>query len=115
MRKQYEYPDSQAFLLIRYPKRTTFPTGVYHWDFCLYIFIGILHVDFNKASKVDHRMLRYLYFPDNPLIWWKQNANEYPNIKKLAVLYFTPSSVNSERLISMAGSIYTENQNILSR
>ena len=31
----------------------------------LYVFIGILHINFNEVNKIDHRMLPYLYFPDN--------------------------------------------------
>ena len=40
------------------------------------------------------------------------NANEYSNTKKLATVDLRPppSSVNSKRLFSAAGSIYTENR-----
>ena len=58
-------------------------------------------------------MLPLLPRQQDPFIWWKQYANEYSNIKKLAVMYLSPppSSVNSERLFSAVGSTYTENRN----
>ena len=57
-----------------------------------------------------------VYFPKKK--WKLRNGPRlptlpYPNIKKLAAMYLSPppSSVNSEKLFSATGSIYTENRN----
>ena len=70
-------------------------------------------------KKVDRRILirsPLLTKQQDSLIWWKQHANEYPNIQKLAVKYLSLhlSSVNYERLFNVAGNIYSENRNRLS-
>lgn len=74
-----------------------------------------------KAAIYELELNKYLTLSllprqEDPLMWWKQHAKEYPNLSKLAVKYLSPppSSVNSERLFSAAGSIYTENRNRLS-
>ena len=58
-------PIHMLFYFLDTENTTTFSTGVYHRDFFLYIFIGILRVNFNKLNKIDRRMLRYLYRSDN--------------------------------------------------
>ena len=63
VRKQYRNPDSDDFLFCRYRKQDYFsnwclPSGFFfvhiHWYF-----------ECHKVNKVDRRMLRYLYRPDN--------------------------------------------------
>lgn len=52
----------------------------------------------------------------NPLNWWRNNSNRYPNISKIAKKYLsTPAtSVPSERVFSTAGDIITAERNQLS-
>ena len=51
----------------------------------------------------------------DPLVWWKENENQYPKIAKWAkrLLGAPPSSVESERLFSIEGNIYTPKRNRL--
>lgn len=53
---------------------------------------------------------------EDPLIWWKTHALEYPNLKILVIKYLSapPSSVNSERLFSAGKLVYSDNRNRLS-
>ena len=58
--------------------------------------------------------LYFIIFID-PLVWWKENENQYPKIAKWAkrLLGAPPSSVESERLFSIGGNIYTPKRNRL--
>ncbi|XP_015782274.1 zinc finger BED domain-containing protein 4-like [Tetranychus urticae] len=49
----------------------------------------------------------------NPLIFWKDNKDNWPHLHNLALRYLTiqPTSVPCERLFSKAGSIITEKRN----
>ena len=51
----------------------------------------------------------------DPMLWWRQNANRYPMLRSLAKRYLgpPPSSVDSERLFSSAGDICTESRSRL--
>ena len=51
----------------------------------------------------------------NPLVWWKTNCHRYPNVSKLAKRFMSapPSSVESERLFSIGGNIYSAKRNRL--
>ncbi|CAN0023281.1 unnamed protein product, partial [Phaeothamnion confervicola] len=52
----------------------------------------------------------------NPLLWWREQEMELPNLAKLArrVLCIPATSVPSERLFSVAGRTVTQRQNRLS-
>ena len=51
----------------------------------------------------------------NPLSWWRVNHNLYPELGKVAnkMLCSPPSSVESERLFSIGGNVYTPHRNRL--
>ena len=51
----------------------------------------------------------------DPLSWWKANAHRYPFLAKLAQVYLCspPSSVQSERIFSIAGEVYDERRSRL--
>lgn len=51
----------------------------------------------------------------DPMLWWRQNANRYPMLRSLARRYLgpPPSSVASERLFSSAGDICTDSRSRL--
>ena len=66
-------PIHMLFYFLDTENKTTFLTDVQHRDFFLYIFIGILHVNFNKVNKADRRMLRYLYCSDNKTLLFGGN------------------------------------------
>ncbi|XP_077975170.1 zinc finger BED domain-containing protein 4-like [Styela clava] len=53
---------------------------------------------------------------ENPIYWWKQNKSIFPCLSSLANKYLScpPSSVESERLFSIGGNIYTPHRNRLS-
>ena len=57
VRKQYGNPDSHAFLFfLDTENKTTFPTGVYHWDFfVVYIrwYFACQHHEKNEKKFVD--------------------------------------------------------------
>lgn len=52
----------------------------------------------------------------NPLNWWRDNANRYPNLSKLSKKYLNipATSVPSERVFSTAGDIITAERSRLS-
>jgi hypothetical protein len=52
---------------------------------------------------------------ESPLIWWKQNCTAYPLLAQLARVHLgaPPTSVDSERLFSVAADIHTPNRNRL--
>jgi hypothetical protein len=60
-----------------------------------------------KAPRLD--------IESEPLLYWK-NEHSFPLIKQLVKKYLCapPSSVESERLFSTAGNIYTNKRNKLS-
>ena len=51
----------------------------------------------------------------DPLSWWKANAHRYPFLAQLAQVYLCspPSSVQSERIFSIAGEVYDERRSRL--
>lgn len=51
----------------------------------------------------------------DPLIWWGQNKDSFPEIRKIAnkMLCSPPSSVESERLFSIGGNVYTPHRSRL--
>jgi len=74
-----------------------------------------------KTAVYNAELAKYLVLPllprnEDPLIWWKTHALEYPNLKSLVIKYLSapPSSVNSERLFSAGKLVYTDNRNRLS-
>jgi hypothetical protein len=52
---------------------------------------------------------------DDPIKWWKQNIGNFQPLKNLVLKFLScpPSSVESERLFSAAGSVCTETRNRL--
>ena len=69
------------------------------------------------VGEVDN----YLKLPklarrENPLLWWKENENKFPNISKLARSYLCipASSTTSERVFSKAGNLVTKKRSSLS-
>nr|XP_012218835.1 PREDICTED: zinc finger BED domain-containing protein 4-like [Linepithema humile] len=71
-----------------------------------------------KRQIYQTELEKYLVLPltkrtDNPISWWKKHHSEFPNLKNLVLKYLSapPSSVNSERLVSSAVNIYTDNRN----
>ena len=76
-------------------------------------------VDSNVTS-IKNEVQAYLNeapinFSSNPLVWWQANSYRYPSISKLASRLLTapPSSVESERLFSIGGNIYSPKRNRL--
>ncbi|XP_039311284.1 zinc finger BED domain-containing protein 4-like [Solenopsis invicta] len=74
-----------------------------------------------KTAVYNAELAKYLVLPlsprnEDPLIWWKTHALEYPNLKILVIKYLSapPSSVNSERLFSAGKLVYSDNRNRLS-
>lgn len=78
----------------------------------------------DRTKKKTHiftaEIEKYLALPlitrkEDPLIWWKTHASEFPNLQILFLKYCSapPSSVNSERLFSAAAAVYTEDRNRL--
>lgn len=51
----------------------------------------------------------------DPLIWWRNNRCSYPELQQIAtkMLCSPPSSVESERLFSIGGNVYTPHRNRL--
>ena len=51
---------------------------------------------------------------DDPVIWWRKNKSKYDVLTTIANKYFSsPSSVESERVFSAGGNIYTPHRNRL--
>ena len=48
----------------------------------------------------------------NPLEWWKQHQNNFPRVAKVARKLFSvqPTSALSERVFSIAGTIFQKNR-----
>ena len=88
-------------------------------------FDGNIQTDYlvyNELERYDKvvQMNKYyidqpLYKTYNPLIWWRTNQQEYPNLAVLArkFLAFPATSVPSERLFSDAGNVLTSKRNRL--
>lgn len=51
----------------------------------------------------------------DPILWWRNNKNLYPQLTKLAVIYLgaPATSTYSERIFSEAGNIYTQKRSVL--
>lgn len=51
----------------------------------------------------------------DPILWWKGHANEFPELRKIAnkMLSSPPSSIESERLFSVGGNIFSSHRNRL--
>lgn len=71
---------------------------------------------YNKVTQMNKYCIDDpFYKTHNPLIWWRTNEKEYPNLAALArkFLAFPATSVPSERLFSDAGNILTKKRNRL--
>ena len=74
------------------------------------------------ANPNENELTRYLDTPplklsdDDPLIWWSQNANQYPALAKMAkrILAVPISSVGVERVFSVARDVLPYRRNRLS-
>ena len=71
-------------------------------------------------NAVKHEVTSYLMekpepLSQDPLKWWKMNSFRFPSLSTLArqLLAAPPSSVESERLFSIGGNIYTTKRNRL--
>ena len=64
----------------------------------------------NCSSTVRYDVIKR---NDDPFQWWSRNNSRYPEISRMAKVYFCfpASSVYSERLFSEAGSIYETKRN----
>ena len=73
------------------------------------------HIDTNIKLEVASYLMEKAEPFQDPLIWWKANAYRFPILSKLAreLLSAPPSSVESERLFSIGGNIYTSKRNRL--
>ena len=72
----------------------------------------------NPILTKEKEMDRYLKLPaieTDPLLFWRENQREYPNLAKLAQKFLAtpPSSVYSERAFSELGNIYGDNRTSL--
>lgn len=68
-------------------------------------------------EEVRHyRAVQSLSLESNPLMWWKDNQNQFPHLAKLAKMYLgiPATSVPSERVFSTAGDIVTAQRASLS-
>ena len=72
------------------------------------------------SSSADEEVNRYLALPiisrdQDPLNWWRVNADQFPSVSAVARRYLgAPStSVDSERLFSSASDVYTNDRNRL--
>lgn len=56
-----------------------------------------------------------LPLPENPLTWWKEHKNEYPQLSRVAkrFLCIPGTSVSAERVFSSAGDIVTAQRSVL--
>ncbi|RVE50842.1 hypothetical protein evm_004409 [Chilo suppressalis] len=63
----------------------------------------------------EYKKEKRLPLHEDPLMWWKVNANKYPHLLPIVRQYLSapPSSVASEQLFSGAGLIYEEHRNRL--
>ena len=75
---------------------------------------------FSTASiKIRTEISKYLAFKliannDNPLNWWKFDKEELPSLALLSRKYLcAPSSVESEKIFSVGGNIYSPKKNRL--
>ena len=66
------------------------------------------------SVSVEILVSAHLYSYD-PLQWWKDNSARYPTLSKLSkrLMCTPPSSVESERLFSIGGNIYSPKRNRL--
>uniref|UniRef100_A0A182NC58 HAT C-terminal dimerisation domain-containing protein n=1 Tax=Anopheles dirus TaxID=7168 RepID=A0A182NC58_9DIPT len=70
----------------------------------------------NAASELDKYVSeKNLPVKENPLLWWQQRKNIYPNLFELVIKYLNvpATSVPCERIFSKAGQILTERRNRL--
>ncbi len=68
-------------------------------------------------EEVQHyRAVQSLSVDSNPLVWWKDNQNQFPHLAKLAKSYLgiPATSIPSERVFSTAGDIATAQRASLS-
>lgn len=86
-----------------------------------YLFFGTRHITNNIGTNRFEELQSYLQESEssihtNPLNWWRDNGNRYPNISKIAKKYLTipATSVPSERVFSTAGDIITAERSRLS-
>ena len=73
------------------------------------------------SQVIDHEIGKYCQTSmipetESPVDWWRQNQIAFPCLASLAYKYLCspPSSVESERLFSIGGNIYTPHRNRLS-
>ena len=74
----------------------------------------------SKESLIESEFQKYILEPlisnsKNPLEWWQQHLVSYPLLSGLAnkFLCAPPSSIESERLFSTGGNIFTPHRNRL--
>lgn len=69
-----------------------------------------------KDEMIKYNMLELHSRDGDPFIWWKKNEAMFPMLSCLANKYLSspPSSIESERLFSTGGNIYTPHRNRLS-
>jgi len=82
---------------------------------------GVKHLSTTERDKKEHEVLSYLdeneiSLINDPLKWWNENKNRYPNVAKLAtlILCIPATSVESERIFSKAGLIINASRASLS-
>lgn len=76
--------------------------------------------DSSLEYSIKLELKEYLTIPvinrdENPLTWWKSHAERFPLLSKLAKKYLSapPSSIESERIFSIGGNIYTDKRSRL--
>ena len=74
----------------------------------------------STEMEIKKEITTYLSFPlyqkdEDPIGWWKVNKDSLPQLSKMAnkFLCAPPSSVESERLFSIGGNVYTPHRNSL--
>lgn len=74
----------------------------------------------STALSIEKEVATYLSFNlcpknENPTDWWKINKNSLPHLSAIANKFLSapPSSIESERVFSIGGNVYTPHRNSL--